>query len=250
MPRIARSLALVALFGRPSLAGPVPSPSTTAETSRSTAAGAFSQARVDAAIARFRAGDFEAALTAFRDLEARAPAAQRLGLKWNIARCLEELGRAPEALAAFEQYRDEADTEARRARAEAKIKGIEAARFGRIAVRCAAPEVQVSLGDATRPCPAIFERVTPGPVILMARRGADEERTMHQVAAGETLTVELARPKVAAARPSTSEAADDGAGWWPWAVIGGVAVTGVVIGAVILTGGGDEPAPVYTFEFE
>ncbi|MBU0550694.1 PEGA domain-containing protein [Myxococcota bacterium] len=117
----------------------------------------------------FIAGRFDKALRAFAQLEDFA--GELPVYRWNVARCLEELGRAEEAIAAFERYLQTKDNEENHEAARARVALLEERYLGRIQVTCnlSGAVVKVDqLKDHTRRCPTEWTRVRAGQYHLEA----------------------------------------------------------------------------------
>lgn len=162
------------------------------------------RAFVDAATALFQAGDYAGALATFRKAEPLGDAlGDPAGIQWNIARCLEELGRAEEAIAAFEHYLQMPDTRSGHAEARARIAALERRHLGRVAVTCDAPGAKVRLvpdgGSATEEvaCPATWKRLPPGRFRVLGK-SRDEVLASREttVTAGGVAKVSLSFPGV------------------------------------------------------
>ena len=80
-------------------------------------------------------------------------------LRFNLGRCLEELGRPREAISAFERYLDTPDSETARARATERIAALEEEQTG-LHARLSDPEFYKSAGSEV--------------VVINARLGAIE----------------------------------------------------------------------------
>ena len=142
----------------------------------------------------FRQGDFARALIEFEKavtlVERGAGDAALLPvLRFNLARCLEELGRPGEALAAFDRYLEAPDSETARARARERIEALEQRFFARLQVDCQPAVATLSLnGREAGPCGHPLRRVEPGVVEVMARRSDDlvVKETLTLTAGAET----------------------------------------------------------------
>lgn len=201
------------------------------------------QRQIFEAQGQFRAGRFDAALAIFREVARQhPPSARDPRLQWNLARCLEELGRYEEALAAFGVAASIAEDQARRARVQAKIEALRAEHFGQIRVECAAGgRVRVEGLVGERACPGRWDLARVG-----SHRGTMvdvEGRTTPfdvMVRAGELAQITVAAkpperaptPVGPPAPPSAAatiepQPADGGFGPWPWIAAGaGVAALG------------------------
>ena len=121
----------------------------------------------------FLAGRFETALAAFR-CAARYEAAlgDPAGIRWNVARCLEELRRYEEAIVAFEHYQDIEEDPQRLDEAQAKIDALGQALTGSLIVECGGEGMLIELvGDSVALCPARWDHVPVGERVLVAAVG-------------------------------------------------------------------------------
>ena len=167
------------------------------------------QAEVDRAAERFRARDFEGALAA---LIAAAPAAEArqdpalATLRFNIARCLEELGRGPEAIEAYEAYLRLPDDGHRKERAWAAIRALEPRSFAALHVSCAPAGARVELaGVTTGPegCPLDRTRLAPGTYELhVSAVGHLPETRAVELRIGQPANVDVALTPAPGATPA------------------------------------------------
>ncbi len=140
---------------------------------------AEAQALVNTAVVHFRAKEYDAALKALLEAEVLAVAANDPGLasiRFNIARCLEELERWPEALAAYETYLKLPDDSHRKARAWKAVGALEERVFGRLDVACDPPEARASLAERPKGEAGTVDEETGNTVecrIEHAQRAAD-----------------------------------------------------------------------------
>jgi len=141
----------------------LPSTATSAETD---SVNRQAQEEMDRAVEHFKAQRFEDALSALRRADSLVvvPVA-----RFNIARCLEELGRADEAVAAFERYLAEPDStpgaSERARRSREAVARLEATSLGVVEITCSLAQAHAALmGPTPRegPCPMRASRVRPG----------------------------------------------------------------------------------------
>lgn len=164
-----------------------------------------------AAQAHFAARRYDQALDVLRRVEAQV--GDDVSVRWNIARCLEELGRVREAITAFEQARAVARRPADRIAADGRIEALRARMPGALIIECAGGRAVLDDGREAR-CPARFDPIAPGR--WRGRVLADRTSTpfVATVAPGGSATI-----AVEVETPST--AAPD----WPiWVAIGGAAL--------------------------
>ena len=127
----------------------------------------------------FRQGDFAKALVDFEEavtLVERGEGAESLlpVLRFNLARCLEELGRPREAIAAFERYLEAPDSDTARARATERIAELERRFMARLTVECKPGPARLQVnGHAVGNCGEPITRLEPGVVEVVARRKDD-----------------------------------------------------------------------------
>lgn len=142
----------------------------------------------------FDQGEYAAALEEYRHA---LPFADELGqadaVRWNIARCHEELGQWAEATVAFEAFAAGAADAERAAAGQAKADALAARAFAAVTVECAAGHdmlIRLDGGDA-RGCPAAWDRVPAGPITLeITVSGVPGEVVRREVAAGSTHRIE------------------------------------------------------------
>jgi tetratricopeptide (TPR) repeat protein len=182
---------------------------------------------------KFRAGDFESALGLLREAEATASRLNDASLaliRFNIARCLEELGRLDEAITAYESYISLPDEEHRKQRAWGAIQRLEKQAFGQLNVVCEPTGALVEVAGVTegaQPCPYRKERVAAGEYTVVVRNpGFADMKAQVKVVAGRAAT--LRAELVPTSAPPPAAASSGGFGPWPWVTIGvGVAAAGV-----------------------
>jgi hypothetical protein len=130
---------------------------------------ARAQAYVDLSATLFKAQDFAGALDA---LERAAPllvGEPSLSVaRFNIARCLEELGRPADAAAAYDQYLASPDDARRQQRAREALARLTSTTVATLGVSCVPDDARVRIGDGEeRDCPTEF-RVPGGPAVIRA----------------------------------------------------------------------------------
>ena len=112
----------------------------------------------------FAAGRYELAAQALRQLYEVEPNPL---IRFNIARCYEELGQAEPAVAAWDDYLRVARDEARMARARSSLATLEATTYGRLRVDCAPAEALVDVAGVGRgTCGFTRTRVAPGTYVV------------------------------------------------------------------------------------
>jgi len=178
----------------------------------------------------FKAEQYESALSMFRSLRAASTdAPDRIRLQWNIARCLEQLGRNREALRIFQAYDESVSDPVRSSRARAKIELLRDRVFGSISVTCGPGgpvEGQVAGSKTTAICPTVLKGILPGSVVIegIAADGR-KTRSVVTVVAGKSVTAQLLFTPTAPRKMAETSSK------WPWYVGGAV----VVVTAGILT---------------
>jgi hypothetical protein len=179
------------------------------------------QGSIDRASDLFRARDFVGALESLRSAEIVASAANDPALatiRFNIARCLEELERGPEALTAYETYLALPDEPHRKERAWAAVRALEARHFGALAVACHPASSRVEVGGVTAqpaPCPFEQRRLAPGTYTVTVRAlGHRPESRAVLVAPGAPTPADFSL--VAETAPESQARF----GPWPWVALG------------------------------
>jgi tetratricopeptide (TPR) repeat protein len=201
------------------------------------------QAFVNQASQLYLQGNYEAALGALQQAAPLAEAAADPGLpgiRFNIARCLEQLQRWPEALDAYGAYNKLPDEPHRKERAWEAVRGLKRKVYGQLAVTCFPQGAQVrvegpDMHTDAAPCPYRNEEARPGdytvivtyPGYLEARRSAAVT-----VGSGANLEVSLARDPAAAPPPlavlGPQSPPERPMNVWPWVAVGaGAAAAGV-----------------------
>lgn len=152
------------------------------------------QRLVDSAAQSYSQGNYEDALTALRKAEPMAEEAQDPALtriRFNIARCLEQLGRDEEALKAYRRYDALPDAPHRKEKAFQAIRSLETRVFSVLSVLCtpmgAVLEVD-GVTDGPAPCPWQSRRVSPGSYSVKVRAPG-------YVAQVRTVTVSAGQPR-------------------------------------------------------
>lgn len=186
---------------------------------------AGAQRAVDQASDHFRRGDFASALAALALAEPIALAANDPGLatiRFNIARCHEELGRPEDALAAYERYLGTPDDPHRKERAWNALRALEARVYGGLAIGCRPVDARIGipgLVDPPRPCPLAADRVRPGRYELQVEApGHLPMRRALEVAAGAPTPVEIVLVAETATVDAPSAAPKHDV--WPWIALG------------------------------
>lgn len=197
------------------------------------------QAYLDLATTLFRDEDFAGALKELQRAEPLLEGSEILPLvRFNIARCLEELGRPAEAVRAYQRYLTLSEAaDGRRDRAREAIKGLEPRALGTLVVECAQPGTVLrieGLEQPNQPCPAQIEQVLGGdyPAVATAD-GFREARQTIAVQPGRTTTHRFDLTPVvdeSLTPVQTTTRSTEGRSALPWIVLGagaGAAATGV-----------------------
>lgn len=179
----------------------------------------------------FRDGDFEGALLQLRRAEPMLQGHKKRPLVlFNIARCLEEMGQNADALRAYETFLDSPGSDARQARARAKIARLLPLATGRIDIRCDPKGARLRIEglEGSYHCPWISPRLVAGAYTVHGTRRGYEPRTIAAVVSPGRQTVHrLVLPKLrggAMVDAGPAPASDS----TPWMVGGaGVALIGV-----------------------
>ena len=130
---------------------------------------AKAQAYVDLSGTLFKTKDFAGALDALRKAEPLLAGDPSQGVaRFNIARCLEELGRPVEAAAAYDLCLSQPDEARRQTRAQDALAKLTTTSVATLVVQCKPPASPIRLGDsAERACPTEV-RAPAGPVVVHA----------------------------------------------------------------------------------
>ena len=207
------------------------------------------QAHIDLATAYFAEKNFATALEELRvamPLLAESPA--QFPVLFNVARCLEEMHRDSEAIAAYETYLQTADDGPRRERAKAALKVLRARTLGHLRLTCQPTRTALTVsGLGSVPCPFDAD-VAAGPLTIEGRAaGYQTHRSKVDLVAGgfieRTITLLVETPKGAGAPvsdpapPSTNSAvATEAAPQTPESRLGPMLVIGG--GGLLLVAGG------------
>lgn len=238
---VVASFALASLLVGPARAEPEPPPPDRAELL------AEAQRHVNEASRLYLEQDFEGALAALEKAEPLAEAAKDPSLaniRFNIARCYEQLERWPEALAAYEAYNALPDDAHRKERAWAATRKLREKVFATLSVSCFPAGASVRIAGVTNGevgCPWQSKEVRPGNyVVEVGHPGYEAASREVLVVAGKAQNVKIElRAKPSASAAVTGAAPDLTATTvepaaptpvLPWAVIGG--------GAAALVAGG------------
>ncbi len=184
------------------------------------------QSHVDTGTRLFKQGRFAEALAEFQRAEPMVtdPAALSV-LRYNVARCLEQMQQPEAAVAAFERYLKMPDTPAALKAGRARLESLRRAHFGAVTLKGMPPDANCTVRrDAPEPTAATPSRCLPGENSLLAGRYAFDVqyadsahgRTLTaEIAAGSRQTLEAAAPGwlVVDTRQSGGEVALDGAHW-------------------------------------
>lgn len=238
MTRLVRSLALLIASLGPGAALAQPQPS-----APSPPLPALEQAQsfVNEAAKAFAAKEFGRALTALRKAEAIAAEAQDPALariRFNIARCFEELEQPRKAMEAYEIYLELPDDSHRKERAWEALRRIRSQVFGTLSVACAPPGSLVEIAgliDGSQSCPWKSDRVQPGAyAVKISHPGYESTIETVDIEAGKPVNVSASLKALAPApAPAPSVAGSPppppgrSVGPWPWLTMG----AGLVVAA-------------------
>lgn len=200
------------------------------------------QAYLDLATTLFRDQDFAGALKELQRAEPLLDGSDILPLvRFNIARCYEELGRPADAVRAYQRYltlSEEADR--RRDRARDAVRALEPKAIGSLEIKCSQPGTVLrveGIEQPGRPCPVKIEGILGGEYPVTARAdGFTEERRTLSINPGRTTTHTFDLRPVATAQPdrlgtTTTVKRTEGRDIVPWLVVGagaGAAATGAI----------------------
>ncbi|MEO1227855.1 MAG: PEGA domain-containing protein [Myxococcota bacterium] len=207
------------------------------------------QALIDKATQAYGAARYEEALISLRRAERKAEDAGQLdflaSIRFNIARCLEQLGRKKEALEAYRAYDKLPDLPHRKQKAFASIEKLQADVLGVLAVTCqqeGSSVLVLEVSDAAQSCPFRSRGLDPGRYeVEVDAPGHLKSVRAVQIRAGATTAVDFdlspqpAAPPTAARAPGVVVADAPGPprelSPWPWVTMGtGAALVG--LGAV------------------
>lgn len=204
------------------------------------------QAYLDLATTLFRDKDFGGALTELRRADPLLDGSEIQPLvRFNIARCLEELGRAPEAVRAYQRYLSTSNETGRRLeRAREAIRKLEPQAVGALTIECAQPETVLRVEGLEQPnqrCPLSVPRLLGGEYLATASASAFMSSTQKvKVLPGQTTTHRFDLAPVPKDEPIKVEARkvdDGGRSVITWLVLGvgaGAALTGGAFHALAL----------------
>ena len=212
---------------------------------------------VEQAVALFKAGNYEAALSQFRGLlESSTSKEQRRRLQWNVARCLEMLGRSEEALAEFYAYESTIKDAKRQARAKRKIRSLIPKVYGDLHVKCkTAATFQVELKPHSNPtasqkfnaqkCPGRLKKLKSGEATVTAWIGKRIDRRKVDIRAGQTAVLHMQIP-------ATPPASGESQGFTRNQYIIGGSIAAVAVGTLVYflvsDDGGSEQKTSFMFE--
>ncbi len=204
------------------------------------------QAYLDLATTLFRDKDFAGALKELQRAEPLLDGSEILPLvRFNIARCYEELGRPADAVRAYQRYLTLSEAaDGRRDRAREAIKGLEPQAVGTLQVECAQPGTVLrieGLDQPTRPCPMKVDGLLGGsyPATATADGFRDQNQTI-VVQPGKATVHRFDLTPVAdptLTEVSTTTRSTEGRSALPWIIIGagaGAAATGVIFHSLAL----------------
>ncbi len=205
------------------------------------------QRLVDRATSKYGDGDFEGALTALKKAEVLAAEHDPQALpsiRFNIARCYEQLERWPEALAAYESYNRLPDDPARKQRAYDAMEQLQGKVYASVTIACdpVGSSVQITgLTEGTPSCPYQNDQVPPGSYALkVTHPGYLESVQLIEVEAGapQTIQVSLERdPQSVVAGQVAAAAPQRRLRPLPWSLLGvGLVGLGVGVGFNVSAG--------------
>jgi len=199
------------------------------------------QAYLNLATTLFRDKDFAGALVELQRAEPLLDGSDILPLvRFNIARCLEELGRPDDAVRAYQRYLTLSEaSDRRRDRAREAVRKLEPIAVGTLVIECTQPGTLLrieGLDQPNRPCPVRVEGVLGGVYPTVASAGGFVESTAQvRVEPGQTVTQRFDLAPVPTDRPTkvetTTRRRSSGVQALPWIVLGagaGAAATGAV----------------------
>lgn len=213
------------------------------------------QGHVNQASQLYLQADYEGALAQLKQAEPLAQKAKDPSLaniRFNIARCLEQLKRWPDALKAYEAYNALPDEPHRKERAWEAMQTLKTKVFGSLSVSCFPSGAIISVPGLTQqggqPCPWQDSAVKGGNYIVSVRHPGYEDFSKEVIVTpGQSINVEasLKAKATVAANPLVAAAPAEPEGpvnIWPW-VVGGAGVAALGAGAafhVLAAGDRDE----------
>ena len=233
MTRTVRMIATLALCMAPGFAtAQSSSPPVSAAEDLTTA-----QQLVNRASQAFSRKDYKTALDALQRAEALAAAANDPALpaiRFNIARCFEELNRFEEAIAAYGRYNELPDQSHRKQRAWEAMQRLKSKVYAQLSVVCSPAGSLIEIAGLTKgavTCPWKSDEVPPGAyAVKISHPGYESQiQTVDVSSVGKGFNVEvtlkslLPPPSVAGMAPSKP------VNPWPWMTMGAglvVAATG------------------------
>lgn len=140
------------------------------------------QTLVDRAAKRYVAGNYAAALADLQNAERLADKAQDPSLasiRFNIARCYEQLGQPEKALEAYERYDKLPDKPHRKQKAFLAMQDLEQRVYSVLIVDCGAARAVLSIPGVVEgvSCPYRSQRIKPGAYRVIATTPSSETRT-------------------------------------------------------------------------
>lgn len=203
------------------------------------------QAYLDLATTLFRDKDYAGALKELERAEPLLEGSDILPLvRFNIARCHEELGQPARAVRAYQRYltlSEEADR--RRDRAREAIQKLEPQAVGTLRIECAQPGTLLrieGLDQPSRPCPVKIEGVLGGqyPASAVADGFMESRKTIEvQPGRATVFRFDLTPVVKPVTEVQTTTRSTEGRSALPWIVIGagaGAAATGVIFHAMAI----------------
>ena len=192
------------------------------------------QALVNQAAQAFASKDYRAALSALEQAEGFAVKAKDPSLpqiRFNIARCHEELGEAEAALEAYARYNELPDESHRKQRAFEAVRRLRKSVYGTLSVVCAPPGSRVEIAGVTNGavgCPWQSDRVRPGAyAVKISHPGYERTIETVEVIAGQAVNVEAALKAIAPPERLVQVAPQRPVNVWPYMTMG----TGLVVAA-------------------
>ncbi|MEO1338188.1 MAG: PEGA domain-containing protein, partial [Myxococcota bacterium] len=195
------------------------------------------QSLVNDASRAFGAKDFGRALGALREAEALASRAEDPSLpriRFNIARCLEELEQWDEALAAYQRYNELPDASHRKQRAWAAMKALQSRVYATLSVVCAPSGSLIEIAGVTEgavSCPWQSEQIRSGVyAVKISHPGYESTVRTIEVRSGKAFNVEATLKSLAPPPTAVAFTPDPPVNYLPWVTVG--------VGAVVAASGG------------
>ncbi|MEM7675097.1 MAG: PEGA domain-containing protein [Myxococcota bacterium] len=185
------------------------------------------QTLVNEASRAFGAKDYGRALGALREAETLAFRAEDPSLpriRFNVARCLEELQQWDEALAAYERYNELPDASHRKQRAWSAMQTLRGRVYATLSVVCSPPGSLVEIAGMTKGavgCPWQNDQIRPGVyAVKVSHPGYESTVRTIEVRAGKAFNVEATLKPLAPPPSAVAFSPQRPVNYLPWVTMG------------------------------